>query len=211
MHAMSFLGTVRHVESQLAVLGSRRRLDDERQIRECIWRAYDGVTDLTQLVVVTFPLPALSEPRSAADDRTVRSVLQQAHECDDGPDREEIDQKLVESGRVRIVAGDVLVPLANGGPAAANWYVLYPRLGDRLDSMSETCGRIARRLDTEGWPEWADALWGLQTVAADLRSVVGHAVAVTEWIAPPDGGIDDETRDARRIAARLVRKLSNEL
>ncbi|WP_132056879.1 hypothetical protein [Halorussus amylolyticus] len=213
MYAMSFVGTVRSVEARFTALRRHRRLDDERPIRRCVERALADLADLVELVVVAFPVPPLSRPRSADDDEAVESVLRRTYEREDPMARDEADPavRALDGGRLETVAGTLLVPLPSAGPAAANWYVLYPWLGDRLDAIRQTCGRLAGRIDAQGWPAFADALLGLREVVTDLRSVVGHAVAVTDWIAPPDGGIDDEARDARRTAARLVRKLSNEL
>lgn len=211
MRATSFLGTVRHVEAQLRALEDRRRFDAPGPIGDRVWSAFDGLADLAELVAANFPLPSLAEPPSEDADEAVRAVLRAAYEREEPVTPEDADPAALESGRVEAVAGELVVPLPEGGPAAANWFVVYPWLGDRLDDVRGTCRRLAGRVDREGWPEFADALRGLQSVVEDLRQVVGHAVAVTEWVAPPDGGVDGDARDARQTAARLVEKLSNEL
>lgn len=211
MHAMSFVGTVAHVESEFAALRRRRRLDEASPVRRRVRRAMDGVADLVELVVATFPLPSLSRPPDEADDDAVRSVVRAAYERDEPVGPGDVAESVLDAGRVAVAAGEVVVPLRSAGPAAANWYVVYPWLGDRLDALAASANRLAGRLERSGWPAFADALDGLREVATDLRWIVGTAMTVTEWVAPPDGGIDDETRQSHRTASRLVEKLSNEL
>ncbi len=200
MRAVSFVGTVEYVAEQVERLYRLHTFDSHDEIWERLDTSLGAVDDLTALCVAALPLPSLRDPPVPEDDETVHDALSRLAK------NPNVRGERVADGCDRLVSvdGHLIVPLRRTGPTAANWYVLFRWLADRLELIARQCRRLADRLFIEGatflGESWADLGQFLEEVAFLLV----HVESMTRWIDTPGDGLDDRTRRLPDVATKLA-------
>lgn len=96
------------------------------------------------------------------------------------------------------------VPLGETWPEAANWYVLYPWLAERLRALERDCRRCRQRLDATDAGRVTEAFADLSRMLTELASVLDRLPAVALWLDPPDALAAAEFEEIESFLKRVL-------
>ncbi|MEZ3115895.1 hypothetical protein RYH80_08185 [Halobaculum sp. MBLA0147] len=226
METDSLLSDLAAVDRALAEL-----LDGGRPAASGPWETAHTVCErlvaLTETLAAVDHVPSLPEtPPAAADERVANALDARLDErLDDGlrtdggpgagddpgsvsPDETETtapdETAVVEAERLAPDGDGHAVPLGKTWPRAANWYVLYPWLAERLRALERDCRRCRQRLDATDAGRVTEAFADLSRMLTELASVLDRLPAVALWLDPPDALAAAEFEEIESFLQRVL-------
>lgn len=201
MRSISFIGSIATAETSIHSLRQRRSMSDTAGHWSVVIQTQAALGDVVDLATASVPLPVIDDPRAFSNDRSVREAVELLSEDPvSSPPEHLLDAA---PDRLTTVNDTLIVPLTQEGQSAANWYVVYPWLADRLNALRPECLAIADRYDAHRRNTLSQTWQAIGEFFTDVSRFLRHLVTAAKWVRLPNRDDIERSRQTTTLATEF--------